>query len=230
MTIAVTTAVEVDKTQLIAAIDSAEVIYSDAVVGSQPGQYPQAAKDNFRAAIDAAIAVRDNNSVTQEQVDSEVISLNTAKQTFKTSVIPDPGVNKDALAAAISIAEGLYAEAEVGTQPGQYPQEAKDTLNTAINTARSVYNDPDAAQSQVDSAVTALNIAIDTFRAAVNKDMSADLNSDGSIDVGDLAIVAFYYGRDSAGSDWEEAKISDLNGDNKVDISDLAYVALRILE
>ncbi len=230
MTIAIGTVPEVDKTQLIAAISSAETIYDNATVGTQPGQYPQAAKDTFRAAIDAAIAIRDNTDATQAQVDDEVTALNNAVQTFQASVITEPDVNKDALAAAISIADDLFAEAVVGTQPGQYPQEAKDAFNTAINAAKSVYNNPDATQSQVDSAVTELNSAMDIFRAAVNEEVSADLNSDGSIDVGDLAIVAYYYGVDSTDENWNEAKIADVVKDNKIDISDLAYIAMNILE
>ncbi len=230
MTIAVTAGTEADKTQLIAAINNAESIYTNAVVGSQPGQYPQAAKDSFRTAVDAAIAVKDNINATQEQVDAAVVALNNAVQAFKNAQIPSQGVNKQALAAAISIAETLFGDAEVGTLPGQYPQAAKDAFGTAINTARSVYNNQDATQSQTDNAVSALNIAIDVFKGAVNKDVSADLNADGNIDIGDLAIVAFYYGKNSTAEDWDEAKVSDINGDKKIDISDLAYIALRILE
>lgn len=227
-TITVGTVTGVDKAQLIAAINNAETIYSSAIVGSEPGQYPQSAKDNFRTAIDAAIAVRENIDATQVQVDSAVTALENAQQTFLDSEITTPGVNKNALAAAISIADELYAEAVVGTQPGQYPQEAKELFNTAIDAAKSVYNNPNATQSQVDNAVSALNSATDTFRAAVNKE--ADLNNDGTIDVGDLAIVAYYYGKDSMSEDWDEAKIADVNGDNQVDISDLAYVAIKILD
>ncbi len=230
ITIAVAAGTEADKTQLVAAINSAESIYTNAVVGSQPGQYPQSAKDIFRTAIDTAIAVRDNGSAAQEQVDGAAVALNNAVQAFSNSVIPEPGVNKAALAAAISIADALFGEAEVGTLPGQYPQEAKDALGTAIIAARSVFNDSDATQSQTDSAVTALNIAIDVFKAAVNKEASPDLNNDGNIDIGDLAIVAFYYGKEPTASDWDEAKTADINGDKKIDITDLAYVALRILE
>lgn len=230
MTITVSSGGVVDKTQLETAIDSAETLYANAVVGSQPGQYPQAAKDSFRTAIDSAIAVKNNSSATQEQVDSELLSLNNAVLAFKAAKIPEPGVDKGALSAAISIAEALFAEAVVGTEPGQYLQEVKDAFGAAIDAARTVYNDPGATQSQVDSAVTTLNIAVDIFKAAVNSEASADLNGDGKVDVGDLAIVAFYYGKDSTSIDWDEAKTADVNEDGEIDIVDLAYIALKILE
>lgn len=227
--ITVAEAAEVDKTQLAVVISTAENIYTNAVTGQQPGQYPKSAKDAFRTAIDAAIAVMDDDSATQEQVDNAVVSLNDAIRIFRQSVIPDPGVNKTALAAAISAAEELFEDAEVGTLPGQYPQEAKDAFGVAISAAKAVYSDPSATQSQVNNAVTALNLAMDIFRNSVNKDMSADINGDGKTDVGDLAIVAFYYGSDAYGEDWDEAQITDMNGDNVIDIYDLAYVAQRIL-
>ena len=227
-TITIGTVVIPDKTELIAAIEYAENIYANAVVGTQPGQYPPAAKAAFRVAIDAAIAVRDDNTATQEQVDNALAALNDAIQTFLDSRIPGQQVDKSALAAVISIAETLFNEAVVGPDIGQYPQEAKDAFGVAINEARAVYNNPNATQSQVDNAVTALNIAIDIFKASVNKEVTADINNDGIVDVGDLAIVAYYYGKDSESEDWNEARIADMNRDGKIDISDLAFVALSI--
>lgn len=225
--IAIGTAGEVDKTQLNEAIDSAERIFANAVVGSQPGQYPQTAKNTFRIAIDKAIALRDNADATQAQVDSEVIALNTAVQVFRSSVITDPGVSKGALAEAISNAEELFDNAEVGSQHGQYPQEAKLSFENAINDAKSVYNDPNTSQAQVDNAVTALKDAIETFKAA---EISADIDKDGTINVGDLAIVAYYYGSNSQSPNWDKAKVADVNRDNKIDVTDLASVAIKILE
>lgn len=138
------------------------------------------------------------------------------------------GVDKTALTTAITNAQTLYDAAVVGTMPGQYQQAAKDTLSAAINTAKSVIDNPSATQSQVDSSVTTLGGAVDIFKAAVMK--SADLNKDGSIDVGDLAIAAYYYGKDSTATGWATARIADMNNDSKIDIIDIAYVANNILE
>jgi len=135
-------------------------------------------------------------------------------------------VDKTTLTATINNAQDLYDAAVVGTEPGQYPQEAKDELYAAINAAKAVRDDPDATQAQVDSAVIALNEAVDIFKAAVIK--SADINNNGVIDVGDLAIAAYHYGKDSGSTDWDEAKIADMNNDNLIDIADLAYIALKI--
>ncbi|OXM84562.1 family 43 glycosylhydrolase [Paenibacillus rigui] len=283
--------VVVDKTALIAAITNAQSLYDAAVVGTLPGQYPQAAKDAFGVAINAAKAVKDNQSATQSQVDSAVTALNSAIDTFKADVIKEVsadlnkdgvvdvgdlamaayyygkdstsadwatakaadmnsdhkidimdlayvaskiievvvGVDRTVLITAITNAESLYGAAVVGTLPGQYPQAAKNAFGVAINIAKAVKDNQGATQSQIDSAVTALDGAIDTFKAAVIKEVSADLNKDGSIDVGDLAIVAYYYGKGSASTEWAAAKAADMNSDNKIDIMDLAFVASKIL-
>jgi hypothetical protein len=94
---------------------------------------------------------------------------------------------------AIDNAQSLYDAAVVGTQPGQYPQEAKDALNTAINEAKAVRDDSSATQAEIDSAVAALNNAVDIFKAAVVEEATPDINNDGNINVGDIALVAYYY-------------------------------------
>ncbi|UJF32934.1 endo-1,4-beta-xylanase [Paenibacillus hexagrammi] len=137
-------------------------------------------------------------------------------------------VDKTALNAAMTSAQTLYNEAIVGTEPGQYPQAAKDALLEAINTANVVKDNASATQSQVDTALAALNTSVDTFKAAANK--SADINGDGSTSIGDLAIAAYHYGKNSTSADWAKAKASDMNNDDKIDIWDLAYVATNIVK
>ncbi|MFC4965972.1 family 43 glycosylhydrolase [Paenibacillus sp. GCM10023248] len=159
-----------------------------------------------------------DGTVVQAAISSKSISIGSVEVV----------VDKTALTAAISNAQSLFDTAVVGTQPGQYPQSAKDALGAAIQAAKAVNDNASAAQSQVDSAAAALGSAVDIFKAAVIK--SADMNNDGSINVGDLAMVAYHYGKDSTSADWAIAKAADLNGDNKIDILDLALVASKILE
>nr|WP_284646656.1 cohesin domain-containing protein [Paenibacillus chinjuensis] len=87
----------VDKTALTAAIENAQSLYDAAVVGTLPGQYPQAAKDAFGVAINAAKAVKDNPSATKPQVDSAAAALSSAVNTFKAAVIKEVSadLNKD---------------------------------------------------------------------------------------------------------------------------------------
>ena len=82
----------VDKSALRSAIGAAESLYDSAVVGTENGNYWQADKDAFKAAIDEAKAVYTDTGATQRQVDNAVDKLNAAKAAFEASVItPNTG-------------------------------------------------------------------------------------------------------------------------------------------
>ncbi|MCY9659868.1 endo-1,4-beta-xylanase [Paenibacillus chondroitinus] len=86
---------QVDKTALNTAITSAQTLYNSAVVGTQPGQYLQAAKDALHEAINTAIAVRENASATQAEVDSALSALNASIDTFKETANKSADINGD---------------------------------------------------------------------------------------------------------------------------------------
>ncbi|UUZ97094.1 dockerin type I domain-containing protein [Paenibacillus sp. P25] len=89
--------VVVDKAALTIAITNAQSLYDATVVGTPPGQYPQATKDVFGVAINAAKAVKDDSSATQSQVDSALTALASAVDNFKVAVIKEVSadLNKD---------------------------------------------------------------------------------------------------------------------------------------
>jgi len=76
-------------------------------------------------------------------------------------------VDKSALIAAIGDAEELLGDATVGTNPGEYPQEAYDTFSDAIDAAQAVVDDENATQAEVDAAVATLAAAVSAFEAAI---------------------------------------------------------------
>ena len=218
-----------DKAELLAAIQAAQALYESAPEGNEPGMYPPEAKATFLAAINAAQGVYDDPYATQAEVDNAVTALAAARQTFEASKIPEPSVDKSALQAAITDAEALYDSAVVGYEDGCYLQVDKDKFKAAIDAAKAVYEDPDATQSEVNAAVTALNEAKAAFEASVITPATGDVNNSSSVDVGDLAIVAYYYGKDSTDENWDAIKSADINKDGKIDVEDLAFIALRIL-
>jgi len=77
----------VDKSALRAAINEAEELYNSAVVGVENGNYWQADKDAFKAAIDDAKAVLDDPDANQSEVDDAKDSLIDAMEAFQASVI-----------------------------------------------------------------------------------------------------------------------------------------------
>nr|WP_245855759.1 cohesin domain-containing protein [Paenibacillus rigui] len=102
--------VVVDKTALTTAITNAQGLYDAAVVGTLPGQYPQAAKDALGVAINTAKAVKDNSSATQAQVDSATAALASAVDTFKAAVIKEVSadLNKDGVVDVGDLAMAAY--------------------------------------------------------------------------------------------------------------------------
>ncbi len=101
----------VDKSVLSAAITSAEAIYVGAVVGGQPGQYPYAAKDALRAAIDEAELVLNDSDATQGEVNSAITVLNAAVDAFKAAVVVEEtsaDLNEDANIDVLDLAIVAY--------------------------------------------------------------------------------------------------------------------------
>jgi len=77
---------------------------------------------------------------------------------------PTP-INYTALDASIIEAQDLHDNATEGTNIGDYEAGSKAELQTAIDLATQVRNNPDVTQSQVDAADVALQAAIDTFES-----------------------------------------------------------------
>ncbi|MEK5253531.1 beta-L-arabinofuranosidase domain-containing protein [Paenibacillus sp. FSL F4-0125] len=111
--------VGVDKTALNAAITNAQNLFSAAVVGTLPGQYPQAVKDAFGIAINAAKAVKDNSSATQSQVDGAVNDLLRAVDTFKAAIIKEGSadLNNDGIISVGDLAIVAYHYGKNATSP-----------------------------------------------------------------------------------------------------------------
>ncbi|WP_165452222.1 NEAT domain-containing protein [Paenibacillus thalictri] len=77
------------------------------------------------------------------------------------------GVDNSALSQAISSANTLYRAAVVGTQPGQYPQAAKDALQAAINAAGLEATRLNGTSALSATALQTLQQAVNTFKASV---------------------------------------------------------------
>jgi hypothetical protein len=133
-------------------------------------------------------------------------------------------VDKSLLTALIANAQAKYNAAEEGNRNGLYAIGAKAQLQSAIDTANAIANNPNANQQQVDSAKAALEAAIQVFET---KRINADING-GGVSIGDLAIVAAAYGKQQGQPGWN--MLADVNHDGKVDILDLAIVAKAILK
>lgn len=82
-----------------------------------------------------------------------------------TTLLP---VDKSELEELILLAQAVLDDAEEGTGPGQYPEEAITALETAISAAQDVVDDQRSTQAEVDGAAAALETALTVFEAAEN--------------------------------------------------------------
>ncbi|MBB3108137.1 uncharacterized protein YjdB/arabinogalactan endo-1,4-beta-galactosidase [Paenibacillus phyllosphaerae] len=214
-----------DKTGLNTAITNAQQVLSNASIGSAPGQYPASAKTALENAVSAATAVRDDVQATQDQVDAAIISLNAAVNTFKASVIKAPSANKEALNQQIAAAQSKLDDAIAGSKIGQHPLSAIESLQTAIQTGKSVYEQANSTQSEVDAAVHALANA----QAAFASQLITLVPGQTAVTIRDLAILAKYYNTKSTDANWSEVEKADLFGNGQITIVELAAVARMII-
>ena len=167
-----------DKTALVAAIVAATANSATAAVSLDgldvlPANkwVLQADLTTYTDAITEAQTVATNGNATQAEVTSAVSTLATATGTFNsaqkagTKVVVT--VDKTVLVAAISDAEALIGSKTVGTEVGNVPQVAKDTLQSAVTTASAISIDIAATQADADAQIVALAIATTNFNNAV---------------------------------------------------------------
>ncbi|MCH3965077.1 MAG: metallophosphoesterase [Clostridium sp.] len=128
--------------------------------------YTKASLEKLNTALEAAKAV-------SEEASEEAIAKAYADLKGAIDGIQTKG-DKTELQTAIDTAQDEYDKAAVGTKEGQYPQEAKDKLNAAIETARTALDLDDDSQTALDKATEALNTSVENFKNSVVKGGSGD--------------------------------------------------------
>ncbi|AIQ56210.1 stalk domain-containing protein [Paenibacillus borealis] len=144
-------------------INEAWDLFIESKVGDEPGQFSEQAYlaflDVISLAEEAIYSPR-----TQKKIDEAYIALSNGMQEFLAAKIPEPD-KTELLQAKINEAQLLWDNADVGTNVGQYPAEAKDALETAIYAANEGLN-ASSTEAELDAAYQALNAAITTFKNA----------------------------------------------------------------
>jgi hypothetical protein len=151
------------KNELNDDITEAEAYYNS-IKDSNP-----AAAATLLDAINAAKTVKDNADATQEQVDAAIAALASAKTTAEQTVLTE---TKDELNDDITDAEAYYNSIK-DSNPA-----AAATLLDAINAAKTVKDNADATQEQVDAAIAALASAKTTAEQTVLTETKTALNDD----------------------------------------------------
>jgi uncharacterized protein YjdB/endo-1,4-beta-D-glucanase Y len=155
-----------NKVTLNTDIQNAQSILSTAVSGTKPTQYPTADYNAFVTAINQALAVYTDPTMSQAEVNIADANINTAMSKFLASQYPLP--DKSVLNNKILDARSLYMNAIEGTLPTQYTKATRAIFYAAIVKADSIKNSSIATQSEVDNEITVLDQAITAFKASVN--------------------------------------------------------------
>ena len=107
-----------DKSKLNNIISKAQNLYNNSVEGSSEGQYKSGSKTILLKSINEAKKVRDNVSASQEEIDSEVNSLDKAINKFNNSKVEKKEFTKE---MALQFVENKYGKAE-----GQFVRKATE--------------------------------------------------------------------------------------------------------
>ena len=152
-----------DKSALNTAITEAETYYN-----SIKDDHAEAAAA-LKTAIDNAKAMQVKGDATQEEVNNALSALTTAKTTAEDAVLTE---TKTTLNNDITAAETYYNSIKDDHAT------AAATLLDAINAAKTVKDNTDATQEQVDAAIAALASAKTTAEQTVLTETKNELNDD----------------------------------------------------
>ncbi len=123
-----------------------------------PASMPAVVSGAFASEIEVARLVAADPDATLAEVDAAAASLALAEGCFKA---------RSTLAGEIETANGLFADAAVGTDHFQYPAAAKTLYGSVIAQAQAVLELPGATQAQVEAMTTELVSAGMGFRGAI---------------------------------------------------------------
>lgn len=155
-----------DKTGLFNAIMAAKEYIKGILVGEEAGQYPQAAVDQFEEALNAVIDTYYDPAATEEDLSDAIKSLDVAKETLESMVNLSEG--KKSAISLLASCDKLISEAVIGDRPGNYSQEAVDSLKEAMKELEGLIASEEEISDEVyNEAIGRLNVQVKAFLDSV---------------------------------------------------------------
>ena len=175
-TIAVTFAKDgltVAKENLLATINTAKEKLAE-----KDAYTPESVKE-LEEAVEAAQKVYDKEDSTKEEVDAAEKAVQEAQKALvkKETPKPEAPVKKDELKATVEDATKVVGDKE------QYTEESLAALQSAIDKANAVLDNPEATQAEIDAAVKAVKEAKEALK--VKEDKKDDNNKGDDSNKGD---------------------------------------------
>ena len=124
-------------------------------------KYTEESIEKLQKAIDEAKEVLTDENASQEEVDAAEKAVQAAQKALVEKETPKPEVpvKKDELKAAVEDATKVVGDTE------QYTEESLAALQSAIDAANAVLQNPDATQDEIDAAVQSVKEAKEALKA-----------------------------------------------------------------
>jgi len=142
-------------------------------------KYTEESIEKLQKAIDEAKEVLADENASQEEVDAAEKAVQAAQKALveKETPKPEAPVKKDELKAAVEDATKVVGDKE------QYTEESLAALQSAIDKANAVLDNPEATQAEIDAAVKAVKEAKEDLK--VKEDKKDDNNKGDDSNKGD---------------------------------------------
>ena len=142
-------------------------------------KYTEESIEKLQKAIDEAKEVLADENASQEEVDAAEKEVQAAQKALveKETPKPEAPVKKDELKAAVEDATKVVGDTE------QYTEESLAALQSAIDKANAVLDNPEATQAEIDAAVKAVKEAKEALK--VKEDKKDDNNKGDDSNKGD---------------------------------------------
>ena len=128
-------------------------------------KYTEESIEKLQKAIDEAKEVLADENASQEEVDAAEKEVQAAQKALveKETPKPEAPVKKDELKAAVEDATKVVGDTE------QYTEESLAALQSAIDAANAVLQNPEATQAEIDAAVKAVKEAKEALKVKEDK-------------------------------------------------------------
>lgn len=145
---------EADVTALNLAVTMAEKLAKEQ---QDYAVYTEETWEAVQTALEAAREVLNRSECTQEEADSAFLELMTAINLLESDV------QKAGLGTAIEGAEAILTGIDAETAGESYTQESVEALRTALVEAKTIYNNSEATQTEINRASTNLMTAVNSL-------------------------------------------------------------------
>lgn len=167
------TATDMDKIKLNLIIKEAERLILNAKVGTTDGSYPQEAIDDFKVVIEESKKVYQLDTSTPGEINSQVVKLEQAIETFENAEISEYLEHKEELKNEIQECINILSNSQEGSSIGEYSKKTREEFKRAIAEAEKIAAKSDKNSSIYIKALEVLQKAKTKFQSSVisNEDL-----------------------------------------------------------